>query len=64
MIMGHGRPNALFSKSEHFLKWFIEEAEPAEIKGFYDLLRTGSEKEIRRKVDLVMEDYGPFAKRG
>ena len=61
LVRGHGRPNALFMRSEIFLKDFIAEAEPSAVKSFYDFLRTQSNPRVEARVEELMEDYGMLA---
>lgn len=55
---GHGTPNALFTRSEMFLKNFLAEAEPSAVKKFYDFLRTQSTSRVEARVQELMDDYG------
>lgn len=59
---GHGSPNGLYF-TDYYMKRFVDEGKPDEIKRFYDLLRTASyedaetQEEIDAKLKYIREHF-------
>jgi hypothetical protein len=57
LLYSHGRPNALYTLRGLFLKSFMEVGSKEDVLGFYQLLRTGSDEDVRARVMALIDQY-------